>query len=499
MPNDKRPRKPSLRGGGKPGRKDRSDRASRPARDGRPSAFSSARGERPSPVRRRATDPAREVVFRAIARQAKAWPDFDIEGLPEEAMAGLSALDAAFAHAIYDAVIRRWLTLKHLLGTCLRVEYEKIEPRTLSALMCGAAQCLFMDKVPAHAATNESVNWVKSVAGDRAGGMVNAVMRKLLSLAPEGGASRREAWSDKRDELPMADGTAITFREVVFPEDPMQRLAAATSCPVELLRTLSKSMPMREARKIALHGLLHPPIVLNTAHAQAELPAAVLPHNVPGHHVYTGTHEELRTILSSRKDIWVQDPGSSLAVSSVTDLSPSLIVDPCAGLGTKTRQLAATFPNAKIIATDVDLPRRQTLAGVFAGHDRVTVIDYERLLDWVGKADLVLLDVPCSNTGVLARRVEARYRYSAKRTAELVSTQRQIIADSLRLLATGRNRGKILYSTCSLDPEENEEQARWAVRWHSFALSRESRRLPEGQPGEGPERYTDGSYAVLLA
>lgn len=491
--SERSPRKPGLRGGGKPGRsradgRSHADRRARPGGPGRP----------PGGGRPRATDPAREVVFHSIARQARLWPDLDIEGLPDEATCRLSPLDDAFAHALYDAVVRRWITLRYLLSIPLKVDFEKIEPRTAAALLCGAAQILFLTRVPVHAAVNESVNWVKSVAGVRAGGMTNAVLRRVGALVAPGDASRRPRWNDGRDELPLGDGSALALAEPVLPEDPLARLAVATSHPIDLLRGLSRSMALRDVRRAALHGLVSPPVILNTAYAAAPLPAEAVPHAAPGHHVFTGPYAALRAVLDARRDLWVQDPASSLAVESVADLKPSLVIDACAGLGTKTRQLAAAFPEAEIVATDVDLPRRRTLERVFAGHPRVRIIEHAALIDRAGMADLVLLDVPCSNTGVLARRVEARYRFSPERTGELISAQRQIIADALRLLKTGRERGRILYSTCSLDPRENEEQARWAVRWHSFSVSRENRRLPEGVPGEGAEKYSDGSYAVLL-
>jgi 16S rRNA (cytosine967-C5)-methyltransferase len=77
------------------------------------------------------------------------------------------------------------------------------------------------------------------------------------------------------------------------------------------------------------------------------------------------------------------------------------------------------------------------------------------------------------------------------------AVQRQIIADSVRLLKPGGG-GRLLYSTCSLDPAENREQAAWACRWHGFRIGREHDRLPEGLPGDPAEKYSDGSYAVLL-
>ena len=74
---------------------------------------------------------------------------------------------------------------------------------------------------------------------------------------------------------------------------------------------------------------------------------------------------------------------------------------------------------------------------------------------------------------------------------------KQIIADAIPLLR-GTPRGKILYSTCSLETEENREQAEWAARWHRFRIEREEQTLPEGGPGGAPEAYRDGSYSALL-
>jgi 16S rRNA (cytosine967-C5)-methyltransferase len=284
-----------------------------------------------------------------------------------------------------------------------------------------------------------------------------------------------------------------------LPEDSLQRLAVATGHPVELLRLWSKSMSLREVRALALHGIIRPPVILNTAHATGA-PAADLAeaHSAPGHHVFTGTRAQLVKLLEGRHDLWVQDPASSLAVESVTDLSPKLIVDACAGQGTKTRQLAETFPDAQIVATDIDHPRRAALEQAFASGphaERVTVIHHDRLDEWAGKADLVLLDVPCSNTGVLARRVEARYRATEAVVTELQSLQRQIVANAVKLLAPG---GSILYSTCSLDPRENEDMVEWATRWHGFESTRMHRRMPSGGPGEADTTYSDGSFAALL-
>jgi len=192
----------------------------------------------------------------------------------------------------------------------------------------------------------------------------------------------------------------------------------------------------------------------------------------------------------------VQDAGSSEAVLSVTDLRPRVIVDVCAGRGTKTRQLRALFPDARIVASEVDADRLADLRRAFAHDGRVEVMPAGRLVEHLGPSgDLVLLDVPCSNTGVLARRAEAKYRVDRASLGRLVGVQRQIIADAIPVLAPS---GSVLYSTCSLEREENEDQAGWAAQWHPLRPERERRSEPAGVPGEGPATYRDGSYSVLL-
>jgi len=437
--------------------------------------------------------------MRRLASDARRFPDLDLSPLDAS---GLGERDAAFAIALRDAVIRRWLTLSFLIDRTLEQRRGELEPKMRAALLGGAAQIALLDRVPAHAAIDETVEWAKRSIRPKAAGMTNAILRRIADLVTD---ERRERWTDQRDELPLETGEALVLSEPVLPTDGLERLSVATSHPIDLLRRWAKSMSLREVRGLALHGLARPPIILNTAHATAPLPEGdagcgplLTPHNAPGHHVFHGEHAQLVDLLNRRVDVWAQDPASSLAVMSVSDLSAERVLDLCAGRGTKTRQLAATFPEAEIVATDIDAARFEALKQVFSGSERVEVVPFEQARSMTERFDLVLLDAPCSNTGVLARRVEARYRYNECRTEQLTGLQRQLIADTVPLLATRGRGGRIVYSTCSLDPEENEQIAQWADKWHSFDASRENRRPPSGGVGEPPESYSDGSYAALL-
>lgn len=464
-------------------------------------------------------DVARHAAFLALSRHTRKWPEFDLhalDGAIEAVASGSTDRDRAFAHAIHRAAVARWLTLRYLIGLFCQRPVNEMDPKVMGALIGGSAQIVFMDRVPVHAAINHAVEWAKIEGHPRAGGLVNAVLRRIAGLVLHaehdgtlaGKIQTRQTYSDQRDELPLGGwelrdsdpgAKAIVLSSGILPEDPIERLAVATSHPRELIVQWQRAGSDRDVRARCLHSLVDPPVILNVAYCRGEMPANCESHTVPGHAVFTGSHAELVELLQARRDVWVQDCASSRAILSVQHLRPGLILDLCAGQGTKTRQLCATFPDAKIVATDIDEPRFATLAKQFEGSAQVTVLPMARVRsEYLGKADLIMVDVPCSNTGVLPRRPEARYRFGKKATESLTNAQRQILADSIPLLNTNP-RGHILYSTCSLEPEENNAQGTWIAKWHGYRLSHESVTIPKGVPGSATTEYSDGAYSVLIS
>jgi 16S rRNA (cytosine967-C5)-methyltransferase len=245
-----------------------------------------------------------------------------------------------------------------------------------------------------------------------------------------------------------------------------------------------------------MHNLVHPPIIItglpNAVAAQRGFP----PHEVKGFFIFDGPHDGLLTLLREYPEARVQDPGTAEAARMTSALHPKRIADVCAGLGTKTAQLAEMHPQAQIIASDPHPVRLAQLQKRFADHERVVVCSAKELAAHAQRCDLVMLDVPCSNAGVLARRPEAKYRFTAQSLERLVALQRQIMADSLRLLH--RADAHILYITCSIDRAENQEQAAWLTKWHPATIVSEIERLPLGRPGDPPSVYRDGGYACLM-
>ncbi len=444
---------------------------------------------------------ARGFVTTWVTTRARRFPDLEPAPLATE---GLDQRDTALARAIARAVAQRWLTLATVIQSQLNRPWEKLEPAVQGALLVGAAQLLVLGRLPDHAVIYEAVAWIKAAkgqAGPGAGGLVNAVLRQVANLR-ERRLERRLPLGYERNELPLPDGGRWRLTQAVFDNDPMCRLAQQTSHPPELLKRWVGRFGCRRAQHLAVHNLLWPPIIIAGVGGGGEgaadpghLPPGCRPHEETGFTLFEEDRAHLRQLLDDMPSARVQDPAAAAAAVATRPLAPNLIIDVCAGKGTKTRQLAELHPTARIVASDTSRLKVATLRQVFSGHHRVRVVRTGELRRFTGKADLVLLDVPCSNTGVLARRVEARYRFSPRSLKRLVELQRRIIVDSLGLLAGG---GHMLYSTCSLEAEENEQQANWITRWHPMEICRAKRRWPRGLPGDPPARYCDGGYFALL-
>lgn len=429
-------------------------------------------------------------MFSRLSEDAESFPEISLAPLDT---GGLSSRDAGLAGAIHHEVGRRWVTLRYVCEHHLSRPFNKLDAPVRAAVLGGAAQLLLLDRVPAHAAIDTSVEWVKG-HNPKAAALVNAVLRGISRMTGD----RVDAWDDRRDAIPLSDGSARALKEEILPEDALDRVGVATGVPTSLIRRWGERVSADEARALALHTLSDAPIVFNTTFASDVGSIGSLEaHELDGFSVYTGSREGLGELLSSRSDLWIQDAGSGQAMGVAKDLSPELIVDLCAGKGTKTRQLAAMFPGAQILATDVDRGRFAALSRVFAGSERVRVMDIDALRrEAHERTDLVVLDVPCSNTGVLPRRGEAKYRVSPAQQKRLMGIQRQIIADSIPMLSPG---GKLLYSTCSLEPEENEATALWLGQYHGYRVESELRTEPKGLSGEPGRVYRDGGYALLLS
>lgn len=430
----------------------------------------------------------RSVVTRRVAFRARLFPQLDIEPID---VTGLDTRDAGLAVAIDHAVTRHWITLGTVIQACLDRDWDRLNQAVQAPLLVGAAQLLLLDRLPDHAIINEAVQWTKLSRHPKAAGLVNAVLHRVADLRKE----RLETHDrTRRDEVPLHDGGAWRLQRDVFDEDNRSRLAQLTSHPALLLDQWTAQRGPGGAATLAYHSLLHSPTIVS-----GPIPDGVIddlePHDTPGFQVFRGARGTLAAFLEQHPGLMVQDPGASAAVQATAWLKPKVIIDVCAGRGTKTRQLAALHPNARIIASDIDETRRFDLSQAVRELPQVTVVEPSSLIEHAREADLVVLDVPCSNTAVLGRRLEARYRFDEESLASVVAVQKQIVADSLSLLADD---GWLLYSTCSLQAAENEEQVRWITQWHQLEVAAMRLCLPRGEPGDPAAWYSDGGFHALL-
>ena len=431
------------------------------------------------------TATARDVACRHLTEIARNWPAV----FPRPMHGGeLDARDRRLAEAIVNEALARWTTISAIADLALRTPWSRLDAAVQAALLSGIAQLLFLDRVPDHAVVGETVEWIKRSGGHRrAAGLVNAVLRRIIDLR---GEPLEQADGHQRNHVLRSSGGGWELTEDVFSEDPLLAMAQQTGHSPSLLEHWQQSMGRTDAFRTALHGLCSPPIILHGASRDEEL----LAHDVPGFHVLK-PEARLENVLARHPDAIVQDSTTARAVHMADGLEPRVILDLCAGHGTKSLQLARRHPDSRVLVSDVDDRRMEDLdllAQRIPNIHGVTPGDARLLREEV---DLLVLDVPCSNTGVLPRRREARIRFDAGRLGDLVDLQRQITADGLATLSTNAH---ILYVTCSLEPQENEAMPQWINKWHGHELVQETATAPAGQPGDPPTTYRDGGYTALL-
>ena len=429
------------------------------------------------------TSPARSRVVDALARAAAAFPDLGPQTLETTK---LTPADARLALAIHRTTLQRWVTLRFLVERHTRgKQLGRMQPSLQAVLLTATAQLLFFDKAADHAVVSESVDMAKALVRKDAGSLVNAVLRRVIA---DRQGIEPEPWQPAADLAPHPAGR-LRFNSPVFPPlDELDRyLAFATSHPRKLVQRWLTTFGADATAAICHHNTLNPPTLLLQAGSCPQDPdsAESLPESTP----WTGTHDELVAHLAAHPGDRVQDPAAALPVCSTRGLDPKLIVDACAGRGTKTRQLATLHPGATIIASDIDATRFADLRKGFAGQPNVRVTPYPELP--MQGVDLLLLDVPCSNSAVLARRPEARYRLSPQSLASVSQLQRDILAKLVPGVAPG---GHLLYATCSLEHEENRAAINRVLRERPGTLVHDRLVLPSrvGEP------YHDGSYHALV-
>jgi 16S rRNA (cytosine967-C5)-methyltransferase len=376
--------------------------------------------------------PARKAAFQVllVIEQDQAHAD---NLLRSSAVDALSAPDRRLATALVLGVVRWQIRLDHELQALLKRPDAKLDTQILIALRMGAFQILHMDRIPARAAIDESVELAKQAGYRFASGMVNAVLRKLAGV-------------------PQAE----------FPEGSWQQLALAEAHPAWMVERWAVLFGMAAARAICRYGQTQPALALRIADSEAELSEAGVVVEPGGlltaaRVVVSGDVTALDGLRHGR--IRIQDEGSQLVAELAAvqlQRGAKTILDACAAPGGKTLILAERNPQARIVALESRALRFRQLQDrvqPFADRIECRLADARALRDEEG-TDLVLADVPCSGTGTLGRNPEIRHRLRLEDLKRQAERQRAILAAAIHVCRPG---GRVVYSTCSLEPEENEQ------------------------------------------
>jgi 16S rRNA (cytosine967-C5)-methyltransferase len=393
----------------------------------------------------RGVSPARRAAFEVLRRveEEGAFAAPLLANLP----ASLSTEDRGLAYELTLGVLRRqfWLdrAIEHFAGRGA----GKLDAPVRRALRMGLFQLRFLGRVPAHAAVNESVNAAHAGGFRSAAPFINAVLRRAT----------------REPDFDPADGIV----------DPLERIAVSTSHPPKLVRRWAAAFGQEEAAAFAAANNDSAPASfrVNTLKADAEAVVAglraegltVTPSRVaPGGWRLeggAGASTALRE-LAGRGLVYMQDEASQLVAHVVGASAGERVLDVCAAPGSKATHVAALAGGgARVVAGDLYEHRLRVVSESCArlGAEGVGLVAYnaEGALPFADESfDRVLVDAPCTGTGTLRHNPEIRWRLSNESLRELPAVQSRILSEAARVVRHG---GRLVYSTCSVEREENEE------------------------------------------
>jgi 16S rRNA (cytosine967-C5)-methyltransferase len=379
--------------------------------------------------------PARAAAFDILLRVERE-SSYASELLHSPTHEKLSIPDHALATELVMGVLRWQSRLDDSIARASSQPLKKLDLEVLISLRIAVYQFGWLTRIPARAALHESVELVKRARKNSAAAFVNAVLRKLSNFhvcAPE--------YPVVKDFSPQALGESYAH-------------------PVWLIERWTKQYGLEAVQKICRHNQSIPDTTLRLRSPNAETELAAQGVSLaPGsfltsvRRVISGHITKTESFLAGRAVI--QDEGSQL-VAALIGSGPEQILDCCAAPGGKTLAIADQNPGAAITAVEIHPHRARLMRKLFredALRIRILTAD-ARHLPLKPQFDRILVDAPCSGTGTLARNPEIKWRLTPKDLGELHERQVAILRSAAQHLKPG---GRLIYSTCSLEKEENED------------------------------------------
>jgi len=359
----------------------------------------------------------------------------------------LQAVDRALCHELVLGVLRWQLLLDKIVEHFSKRRIESLDRAVRIALRLGLYQLRFLTRIPDSAAVNESVSLVRAARLSSAAAFVNAVLRRAT----------REPEYDASAEV----------------SDPLEKLAVRTSHPSWLIERWARWMRLDQVESFAHANNLVPPTAFrvvtkrgNESEIVAKLTAvgAWLESSrvVEGAWRVSGATPLLRE-LSAAGEIYLQDEASQLVAQLLAAKQGERVLDLCAAPGGKTTMIAdRTADRAIVVAADRSPTRMETVVAMTKLHQldsiRPVILDATEQLPFRPETfDRVLVDAPCSGTGTLRRNPEIRWSLTPADIPALAEQQKRILRNAIETVKPG---GRFVYSTCSVEREENEEVIR---------------------------------------
>lgn len=384
--------------------------------------------------------PARAKAYEILLRVEKEGSYSSV--LLADIPASLDEKDRSLCHELVLGTLRRRMLLDRVISGLSSKSLKKLDLEVLTALRIGLYQLSFLDRVPDHAAVNDSVSLTVMAGKRSARGFVNAILRKFT-----------------RDPVMPAEG------------DPVEQLSVSGSHPKWLLERWIGRFGIEETTRLVEFNNAAPPQYLRFTRRFDLLPESeresvleiVQSVSEPagltnGVFRLKENDKRIREFFESGL-VYFQDLGSVVVADSVGAGPADSVLDLCAAPGSKTSRIAMDVDPEKgmIVACDIHLSRLRNLEENCRRQnaDRVdlTMCDAESELPFAAAAfDRVLVDAPCTGTGTIAQNPEIRYRVSQNDISELPRKQLAILINASKAVKPG---GTLFYSTCSLEPEEN--------------------------------------------
>jgi len=399
----------------------------------------------------------------------------------DRAVAALTGPDRRLAHELAAGVLRRRSALDGQLAPLIPRGWGCVPADLRDVLRLGAFQLTTLDRVPAHAAVSTCVALAMEVGGAKAGGFVNAVLRRLIRMPPP---------------VDLAKPTA-------------ERLAQAYSHPLWLVTRWLERYGAADTERLLGWNNTRPRLVVQPARGgfddlaarwrEAGIDAEPAPF---GAGLVTTGRRAADLPGYAEGSFIVQDPAQALLARFASLPEDAAVYDACAAPGGKAITLGRAA--SVVVAADANRGRIRRLTDNLrrAGSGREYPVVADALAAPIRTIGVVLLDAPCLGTGTFARHPDARWRVTPEALIRLAGRQAGLLARVAPIVAPG---GLLLYATCSLEPEENERQVAWFLeRYPQFQRERGASfpaalTSPVGDLSILPHRHAmDGAYAARL-